>query len=340
MLLRGPFGVAARKRRSYVADCRANRITADSSFPRGVPWLSARPCLSRTQSQLAIGEGEVLAATKYSAISTREIETLSDMERIENLQREVWGLQELEVLPAEHLLVNKEIGGLLLGAYDGDALIGFVVGLVGLRDGEIILHSDMTAVRSGYRDHNLGYRLKLAQREWALAKNIQRVTWTFDPLQSRNAFLNFHKLGAEAEVYHVDFYGETSSFLHQLGTDRLWVNWRLESARVRKRLNAVTANTSPPLNYAPETALVHCDAQQVPHRNGDAAGTVTFIEIPGDINTLQQSDRSLAIRWRAVTREAFTTAMATGCRVADFHRVSRGDQLIGVYELRTGPASD
>src|SRR5436853_2757225 len=95
----------------------------------------------------------------------------------------------------------------------------------------------MLSVKSAYRNFNLGYKLKLAQRERVLAQGIDRITWTFDPLQSLNAYFNFRKLGVIADAYKINFYGEaTSSFLHQIGTDRLWVTWLLDSERVRERL--------------------------------------------------------------------------------------------------------
>ncbi len=158
----------------------------------------------------------------------REIKELSELKAIENLQKEIWGISDLEVLPGLALIPLVEIGGILLGAFDSGQLIGFVFGFPGIEDGGPMLHSDMLAVKREYRSLGLGYKLKVAQREHALAEGINKITWTFDPLQSLNAHLNFTKLGVIADKYEVNYYGETSSPLHRTGTDRLWVTSRFK----------------------------------------------------------------------------------------------------------------
>ncbi|PYS40368.1 MAG: hypothetical protein DMF71_13430 [Acidobacteria bacterium] len=170
-------------------------------------------------------------------IVIRDIEHLSEMSEVETLQKDVWGSDDLDVVPLTMLVATREVGAVLVGAYDGASLVGFVYGFPGYENGRLVHHSHMLAVKSAYRNFNLGYKLKLAQRERVLAQGINRITWTFDPLQSLNAYFNFGKLGVLADTYKINFYGEaTSSFLHQIGTDRLWVTWSLDSPRVRERL--------------------------------------------------------------------------------------------------------
>ncbi len=168
----------------------------------------------------------------------RDIEGVTEMRAVEDLQKKVWGCSERDIVPAITLIPVKEVGGILVGPFEGQSLVGFAFGFIGLEDKHIVLHSDMLAVKPQYRNLNLGYKLKLAQREKALARGLTKMTWAFDPLQSRNAHLNFNKLGVTADSYKVNFYGEeTSSFLHQnIGTDRLWVTWQLNSERVRQKL--------------------------------------------------------------------------------------------------------
>src|SRR5687767_2319535 len=161
-------------------------------------------------------------------IIIRDIETLDEMHEVESLQREIWGLSDLDVLPALALRPQKELGAILIGAFANGRMVGFVFGFPGILNGETIIHSDMLGVSNEYRSQNVGYLLKLAQRSAALALGVRRITWTFDPLQSRNAHLNFNKLGVIADRYLVNYYGETSSFLHRAGTDRLWVTWLLD----------------------------------------------------------------------------------------------------------------
>ncbi|HEX6641285.1 MAG TPA: GNAT family N-acetyltransferase [Thermoanaerobaculia bacterium] len=157
----------------------------------------------------------------------REIRGREELHAVEVLQQEVWQCNDLEVVPALHMMAARVVGAILLGAFDGAELIGFAYGFPGFEGEHRIIHSDMLAVRETYRDRGVGRALKLAQRETALARGIERITWTFDPLQTRNAFLNFEKLGVTADRYLRDFYGETSSPLHAGGTDRLWVTWHL-----------------------------------------------------------------------------------------------------------------
>ena len=159
------------------------------------------------------------------------------MRAVEELQREVWGVPDLDVVPLSQLVAAKAAGGVLLGAFDGEALVGFVYGFVGYEHGRAAHHSHMLAVRPAYRNFDLGRRLKLAQRERVLAQGIDLMTWTFDPLQSLNAYFNFNKLGVVSDRYFVNFYGEdAASFLHRNGTDRLWVTWLLASRRVSERI--------------------------------------------------------------------------------------------------------
>jgi predicted GNAT superfamily acetyltransferase len=164
----------------------------------------------------------------------REIRSIEELHAVEQLQRDVWGVGELEVLPAIHMIAAREVGAIILGAFDGADLAGFAYGFPGFEGEHRVIHSDMLAVREVHRDRGLGRALKLAQRDAALARGVDRITWTFDPLQTRNAYLNFVRLGVIADRYLRDFYGTTSSPLHGLGTDRLWVTWHLNGDAERR----------------------------------------------------------------------------------------------------------
>jgi predicted GNAT superfamily acetyltransferase len=164
----------------------------------------------------------------------REIRSIDELHAVEALQREVWSVDDLEVLPAIHMIAASEVGAIIIGAFDGGELVAFAYGFPGFEGEHRVIHSDMLAVRDSYRDHGLGRALKFAQRDAALARRIDRITWTFDPLQSRNAYLNFVHLGVTADRYLRDFYGATTSPLHQLGTDRLWVTWEIAERRKQR----------------------------------------------------------------------------------------------------------
>lgn len=246
-----------------------------------------------------------------AALTVRPIMALSEMHAVEDMQLAVWGFSEREVIPALFLRASLEVGGILLGAFDAERLAGFAYGYVGWQQGRPIIHSDMLAVLPEYRDQGLGQRLKWAQRTQALAQGIATMTWTFDPLQRRNAALNFAKLGAVSYRYLPDFYGETGSKLHAGGTDRLWMTWHLDSHRVRERLSGAKA----PVWDAP-WLLATQDDHPKPQRFPEAAAL--RIATPENWTGLQQCDAALARAWRDATREAFTVAMERGYRVEEF----------------------
>jgi predicted GNAT superfamily acetyltransferase len=235
-------------------------------------------------------------ASETSAIVIRQVETFAELRAVEEMQKEVWGVPDLDVVPMTHLVAAVAAGGVLLGAFDRKTLVGFVYGFVAQEDGEIAHHSHMLAVKHAYRNFNLGYKLKLAQRDAVLAQGINLITWTFDPLQSLNAHFNFGKLGVICDRYFVDFYGEdAASFLHQTGTDRFWVKWQLNSPRVVKRITKADMSLEDPTDKI-------------------------LVEIPGDINAVQRESPETAREWRERTRRAFTDALDAGYVVVDFDR--------------------
>jgi predicted GNAT superfamily acetyltransferase len=167
------------------------------------------------------------------AITIRPCHSIQEFERMVDLEFEVWGFQERDVVPSQMYVVAAKTGGQVLGAFAGEVMVGFVLGYAGIRDGNPYLHSHMAAVLPGYRDLGVGRRLKLAQRDDALARGIPLIEWTFDPLQTRNAYFNICRLGAVVRRYLLDVYGATSSPLHAgLPTDRLVAEWHLASQRV------------------------------------------------------------------------------------------------------------
>lgn len=279
-------------------------------------------------------------STATSGIIFRDIDVISEMDDVESLEREVWGCEEKDLVPLTVLAATLEVGGLLIGAYEGSTLAGFVYGFIGTEDGEVVHHSHMLAVRKSYRNVNLGYRLKLAQRDRVQAQQINRISWTFDPLQSLNAYFNFQKLGVVADQYKLNFYGATtSSFLHQLGTDRLWATWLLNSKRVSDRLS--DSATTPTESSAGTEALplIRFGERGEPQRH-DATDITdrqqVTIEIPYDINQVQLDNPELAAKWHEATRWAFTTAIGSGFLVEEFLRSPGGEQCVGTYVLSRG----
>jgi len=275
------------------------------------------------------------SAIETPTIVIRDIERFSEMRQVETLQKDVWRSDDLDVVPLTMLVASKAVGAVLIGAYDGSKLVGFVYGFPAYENGQREHHSHMLAVSPSYRNLNLGYKLKLAQRERVLGLGIDRITWTFDPLQSLNAYFNFGKLGVLADTYKINFYGEaTSSFLHQIGTDRLWVTWLLDSERVRQRLQTEKQQTLLEPERLPR--LIQFGANDVPQRNEPSrilGQKHLSIEIPPDINAVQNEKPELAVEWREATRWAFTEALASDYCVQEFYRSSRNGQPVGNYLL-------
>ncbi|HKP88048.1 MAG TPA: GNAT family N-acetyltransferase [Blastocatellia bacterium] len=259
----------------------------------------------------------------------REAESEAEYHAVEDLQREAWGFSDLDIVPAATLIATRWAGGLVLGAFDGDRMIGFAYGFPAYEDGRASIHSHMLAVKPEYRNAQAGFYLKLAQRDFALGKGLDEITWTFDPLQSLNAHLNFSKLGVISRRYIVNFYGESSSSpLHQgFGTDRLWVRWLLASDNVRERVSKDRQTTrssdlSQGLEDVLPSALVRGD-EGLP-RLADFGSALSndrcFIEIPHDITSLKERDPDAGRVWREATRAAFLASLEAGFTVRDFLR--------------------
>jgi len=171
------------------------------------------------------------------AIVIRCCEGLEELRACVALQKEVWNFTDAELVPLRMFVVAEKVGGQVMGAFDGDKMIGFALSVPGTRSGHIYLHSHMLAVHKDHRNSGLGRRLKLLQREDALARGIELIEWTFDPLEIKNAYLNIEKLGAIARRYNINQYGITSSPLQGgLPSDRLIAEWWLKSRRVETLL--------------------------------------------------------------------------------------------------------
>src|SRR5215213_477796 len=268
------------------------------------------------------------------SIQIQPIESMAQMKALEKLQQDVWGWDDLDTTPLMNFIIMKELGGTLIGAFDGERVIGFAFGFVGWDEGQALFHSHMLAVHPAYREHGIGLRLKLAQRTAAIEKGFEHITWTFDPLQSTNAHLNFHKLGVVASKYKVNFYGEQSSSpLHRcIGTDRLWVEWFLKSRRVVDRLE-VRPEQETELGHFERLIQVGSDRLRPA---GDLDGRPGVIEIPESIGLLQRENPAAALAWRHATRAAFVEAFAAGYVVDDFLRIDQNGYRVGGYLLVRG----
>ncbi|HEX8140015.1 MAG TPA: GNAT family N-acetyltransferase [Pyrinomonadaceae bacterium] len=244
-------------------------------------------------------------------IVIRSLTTLSEIEPIEKLQKEVWGygatLDAPFPYPSRCLFEFAESGGLVAGAYlGGERLIAFAAAWIG-RDrltGQLYLHSQLVGVQQEFRDRGIGFRLKLYQREYALASGLALIKWTFDPLQVRNAYLNLHKLGAEVRRFVPDYFGPLGGKMNLgLATDRFWAEWQIttplrseqpESEIIdRSRLKSVNRLDGPK------------EARRIVEVDTGLDDERLLVELPNNIQQLRQTQPQLVSDWQLKLRTVF-----------------------------------
>lgn len=243
----------------------------------------------------------VCGAVTAGPVTIRNCETLEELQACFALQKEVWRFSDADLVPVRIFVVASKIGGQVIGAFARGELVGFAVAIPGMRNVHCYLHSHMLAVRLQYRNAGLGTRIKLYQREDALARGFELMEWTFDPLEIKNSYLNIEKLGAIARRYHVNQYGITSSPLQGgLPTDRLVAEWWLKS----KRVEAVIAG-APCEKFECRVSL----------------------DVPSEIYELKSevATREQALAVQEGNRERFSRAFAQGLSVLGYERDEHGN---------------
>jgi len=245
----------------------------------------------------------------------RPVRGLRRLAQVQELQAEVWGFTPMEVVPLRLMRVMQRNGSLVLGAFDSrDRLLGFAFGYLGVRDGRTLLCSHMLGVKEKHRDQGIGYALKQAQRAWCLEQDFRVMVWTFDPLESRNARFNLHKLGCRSEEYWVNLYGSTGSGLHSgSATDRFLVQWHLDDPSPdREGCRAPCIN---PPRRSP-TGLPDCEDPDPDAFTSDASRL--RVVIPRNTQALKSHDVALVRRWRTMTRTTFRALFKAGYRLVDY----------------------
>ena len=283
-------------------------------------------------------------------VKIKILDTIEEMEQVEELQRIVWPGSETDVVPSHLLVTVAHNGGLVLGAYEGSQLVGLLFGFPGLYhtpDGPRPKHcSHQMGVHPDARDGGIGFALKRAQWQMVRQQGLDRVTWTYDPLLSRNGHLNIGRLGAVCNTYLRDVYGAMRDGLNAgLSSDRFQVDWWVNTRRVAGCLGA---NPRPALRLSDFEAA---DAQYLyaaHHVDGllrpgasisDPQGNLLLAEIPVDFQALKAADFELARDWRVFTREMFETCFAAGYLVTDCVYEHGAGQPRSVYVLTYGEAT-
>ena len=276
-----------------------------------------------------------------SGYAIRELTTLEDCRAVAALEREVWGYTDSEdVVPPPVLIVSIKRGGILLGGFDeAGSLKGFVYSIPAVKNGRLTQWSHMLGVTRDARNSGLGFRLKLAQRERAREMGIDLIEWTFDPLQTVNAFLNFVRLGVVVEEYEENIYGDSSSPLHHGSpTDRFVAEWHVNAPHVERRIAAGLIARDQSVTDAP---VINPSLSGTPLRPGTADLSISdrrvLVEIPAGFTDIQTVNPALARDWRLTTRGVFQHYFARGYRAVDFFHTPRADR--GQYLLAL-PAAD
>ncbi len=244
-------------------------------------------------------------------IIIREVTSVEELGECVGLQREVFGVPDLEISPVRHLIVTRTAGGFTLGAFIKNQLVGFVLSVPAFGEKENYYYSHMTAVAADFQNRHVGARLKWAQRKRALDENIKFIKWTFQPVQARNAFFNLERLGVVIKSYAANFYGTDYSTVGEqtekigLASDRLFAEWNLTNERVSALANGESFD-----------------------ERGEAVKT---IEIPNDWNALLKENPKRAIAEQAGIKAEFQTAFAQNLICRRFERDEKKPKYL-LYE--------
>ena len=240
-------------------------------------------------------------------VQIRELQQFVEFEQCVELQRIIWGFDDRDLIPARMMTTVQQHAGFVAGAFEGERVVGFLFAVPSIHDNRCAQHSQMLGILEEYRDRGFGRMLKLAQYVDAQTRGISLITWTFDPLEARNAFLNLNRLGAISQTYYVNLYGErTSSDLHSgLGTDRFLAEWRIGGTRVERILSG-TDPTPPKHAELPRVLSWNKGSRFLPaEAQLNRMELQLLAEVPPDTQRLKQLDRQGAVRWREVTRVLF-----------------------------------
>jgi predicted GNAT superfamily acetyltransferase len=273
--------------------------------------------------------GEAREAAHAAGVDLRPLDGLDDAERIVEVMIATWG--EHQLIPSELIRALQHSGNLPYGAFAGPEMVGYVLGFLGSDAGGPHVHSHMLAVRPGGRSKGVGYALKMAQRAQALDLGVSTVRWTYDPLLARNAYFNLDKLGAVADAFHRNFYGEMTDLLNRGDrSDRFTVRWDLA------QLPAVVRQ--PDGRAVQVLAREGAGASAKPRRVGDpkVEGDVVgaIVHIPEDLSALREGDPDLARTWREACADAFDSCFAAGMVAVELDRRDAAYTFVAGPELR------
>ncbi|MGG4498353.1 GNAT family N-acetyltransferase [Brevibacillus reuszeri] len=269
------------------------------------------------------------------AIAIRKLTQRKEIELLEELEGKIWDPDD--AIPYHMTLTMSKFGGLFLGAFDDDQLIGFLYSFPGFTNGEIHLCSHMLGFLPEYRKRGLGVQMKWLQLDEARTQGFAKITWTYDPLETVNGVLNIVKLGGIVRTFLPDCYGELNDdFNRGLPTDRFLVEWFVDSSRVKRHRTGQAA--SPLLDHAPEV-LRYEVTDGIPRPTEillQREEAVLLLPVPAHFQDVKRADFEIARHWREWTGQLFTHYLALGYVITSLQR----DEGIVRYVLEKQPLHD
>ncbi|MGE6613331.1 GNAT family N-acetyltransferase [Peribacillus sp. NPDC076916] len=272
--------------------------------------------------------------TKTQEIAIRSLHRIEELEDVRKLESDIWG--ENDSIPTHQTITAVKNGGLVLGAYCEEKLIGFQYSFPGFNGQTAYLCSHILGIDEQFRNKGIGEKLKLAQREEALKLGFSIITWTYDPLESINGYLNIAKLGGVCSTYIANCYGEMEDLLNSgIPSDRFLVEWH-----IGKKETTDSSGRGIPLDFAIEKSLIQSETNEkglpvptftlpLPEQNWDTA----FVAIPKDFRTIRVTNSQAATEWRMRTRDTFTELFQQGWEVTDFIKNSMTEIPVQFYVL-------
>jgi predicted GNAT superfamily acetyltransferase len=266
------------------------------------------------------------------SITYKQIEDLADINEVVSLQADIWGQDVVTPLP--QLVASIHHGGMIIGAFSEEKLIGFCYGFAGFKNGEHYLISHMTAIRPEYQNAGIGLQLKVKQREWALSYGYQKIVWTYDPLEVRNGFFNLCKLGAYSKTYLSSYYGEMPDKLNKgLPADRLLIEWDIGSNRVEKSINGQWISD----RELDDQILLKTEGDYPIRvvRKIDETQNGYLVPVPFNIQRIKQTNLDAARAWRFSIREVLSEALSKGFILSGVKKVQDSTYHFYILENKT-----
>lgn len=267
-----------------------------------------------------------------SGIKIRSLHSIEEMEQVRKLESKIWGFEDS--IPTHQTITAAKNGGLVLGAYFEEKMVGFQYSFPGYDGQNVYLCSHMLGIDQEYRNKGIGKLLKIAQREEAIKLGYKLITWTYDPLETANGYLNISKLGGVCNTYIENCYGEMEDLLNSgIPSDRFLVEWYIAKGEEEKE------NLRPfELDEAVKNSLINWEENNegipVPIQNDTAMfSDIAFVAVPKDFRTIRETNIKVASQWRMLTRESFKKLFQSGWKVTGFYKNSETEMPVHFYVL-------